>query len=177
MTQSNANLKTFIQDTYSQAQNRIQDTYTQAQDRIIKLADRAQNSLRESSAKVEELTNIPQLKELLENLKNIEALKPGYLKDLGSEYGLVTKSELASVKDELKALKKEISALKGAIKKQAKPTRAELQKLQGEFASVAPVPRKRPTTKRTAAKATAKSSPKKKTTTKAKATKKATAKK
>jgi dsDNA-binding SOS-regulon protein len=126
MKENTARIRTFLQDTYTDAQKRLND----AQTKVVELATRAQTSLTEqpvkSKERLEELLSQWTAKELLERLRQNEILKSGETlrSELFGNLGLVStndfvnvNADIAGLKDELALLRKRLSTVKGELTK------------------------------------------------------------
>jgi hypothetical protein len=109
----------------------ILDTYNQAQGRIVELAEKAQAQWKDGSSRSKDaiedwLEQLPG-SQLLEKIKNHEALQPGSLKDLLRPVGFVTREDISELKDELETLRNNLADL---------AKQADLVQLREELASL-----------------------------------------
>jgi polyhydroxyalkanoate synthesis regulator phasin len=109
----------------------ILDTYNQAQGRIVELAEKAQAQWKDGSSRGKDaiedwLEQLPG-SQLLEKIKNHEALQPGSLKDLLRPVGFVTREDISELTEELQTLRNNQADL---------AKQADLVQLREELASL-----------------------------------------
>jgi predicted nuclease with TOPRIM domain len=134
MNQNTARIKSFFQETYTDAQSRIIELAERAQTSL----EKAQTSLKDSpargKARLEEVVAQWSVKELIDNLKNHDVFAQGdnLRSDLYGQLGLVSTTDYNALHETLKNLQKELSTLTAKVSKST----AELGRVKGQLTTL-----------------------------------------
>jgi predicted nuclease with TOPRIM domain len=134
MNQNTARIKSFFQDTYTDAQSRITELAERAQSSL----EKAQTSLKDGpargKARLEEVVAQWSVKELIDNLKNHDVFVQGdnLRSDLYGQLGLVSTNDYKALHETLETLQKELSALTTKVSKST----AELGQIKGQLTTL-----------------------------------------
>ena len=161
MKQNTARIKSFIQETYSDAQTRFVELTERAQSSL----EKAQTSLKDGpargKARLEEVVAQWSVKELIDNLKNHDVFAQGdnLRSDLYVQLGLVSTSDRNALNETLENLQKELSALTAKVSKSTADlgrVKGQLTTLKNKLAKPSSTAKKATTPKAKTKKATAK---------------------